>query len=120
MRYRTFQDPGTYLSKVIVVKSIANLVNILTLLGANIRNIPIKFQVFLNNSLKVVSTKDEKFALQCLGKWALALPYSVWAIFKTLRHGAIMPPLVTLLFLKVEGQNLVASGILVCFLQKWH
>ena len=29
-------------------------------------------------------------------------------------------PFVTLLFLKVEGQNLATSGILVCFLQKWH
>ena len=28
--------------------------------------------------------------------------------------------IITLLFLKVEGQNLVASGILSCFLQKWH
>ena len=34
--------------------------------------------------------------------------------------GGIMAPLVTLLFLKVEGQNLVASGILMCFPQKWH
>ena len=32
----------------------------------------------------------------------------------------LCPPLVTLLFLKVEGQNLVALGILMCFLQKWH
>ena len=30
------------------------------------------------------------------------------------------PPLVTLVFLKVGGQNLVAWGILMCFLQKWH
>ena len=30
------------------------------------------------------------------------------------------PPLVTLLFLEVEGQDLVGSGILMCFLQKWH
>ena len=30
------------------------------------------------------------------------------------------PPLVTLVFLKVEGQNLVAWGILMCFLQKKH
>ena len=30
-----------------------------------------------------------------------------------------MAPLVTLLFLKVEGQNLVGSGILMCFLQKF-
>ena len=30
-----------------------------------------------------------------------------------------MAAFVTLLFLKVEGQNLVASGILVCFLQNW-
>ena len=35
-------------------------------------------------------------------------------------RGALWPPLVTLLFLKVEGQNLVGSGILMCFLQKWH
>ena len=35
--------------------------------------------------------------------------------------GAIMPPpLVTLVFLKVEGQNLEAWGILMCFLQKWY
>ena len=41
--------------------------------------------------------------------------------FKTLRHGGgIMAPLVTLVFLKVGGQNLVAWGILMCFLQKWH
>ena len=31
--------------------------------------------------------------------------------------GGIMPPLVTLLFLKVEEQNLVAWRILMCFLQ---
>ena len=37
--------------------------------------------------------------------------------FKTLQYGG---PLVTLLFLKIEGQNLVGSGILMCFLQKWH
>ena len=30
------------------------------------------------------------------------------------------PPLVTSVFLKVEGQNLVAWGILMCLLQKWH
>ena len=30
------------------------------------------------------------------------------------------PPFVTLLFLKVEGQNLVEVGILMCFPQKWH
>ena len=34
--------------------------------------------------------------------------------------GAIMAPLVTSLFLKVEGQNLEAWGILMCLLQKWH
>ena len=34
--------------------------------------------------------------------------------------GAIMAPLVTLVFLKVEGQKLVAWGILMCFLKKWH
>ena len=34
--------------------------------------------------------------------------------------GDIMPPLVTLVFLKVEGQNLVTWGILMCFLKKWH
>ena len=34
--------------------------------------------------------------------------------------GGIMAPLVTLLFLKVEGQNLVGLGILMCFLQEWH
>ena len=34
--------------------------------------------------------------------------------------GALWPPLVTSLFLKVEGQNLVAWGILMCLLQKWH
>ena len=34
--------------------------------------------------------------------------------------GALWPPLVTSLFLEVEGQNLVAWGILMCLLQKWH
>ena len=34
--------------------------------------------------------------------------------------GGIMAPLVTSLFLKVEGQNLEAWGILMCLLQKWH
>ena len=34
--------------------------------------------------------------------------------------GGIMAPLVTSLFLKVEGQNLVPWGILKCLLQKWH
>ena len=34
--------------------------------------------------------------------------------------GGIMAPLVTLLLLKVEGQNFVAWGILMCFLQKLH
>ena len=34
--------------------------------------------------------------------------------------GALWPPLVTLLFPKVERQHLVALGILMCFLQKWH
>ena len=36
--------------------------------------------------------------------------------------GTIMPPppLVTLVFLKVEGQKLVTAGILMCFLQNWH
>ena len=29
-----------------------------------------------------------------------------------------MAPLVTLVFLKVEGKNLVTQGILMCFLQK--
>ena len=35
-------------------------------------------------------------------------------------YGYAPPPLVTLLFLKVEGQNFAGSGILMCFLQKWH
>ena len=34
--------------------------------------------------------------------------------------GALWPPLVTSLFLKVEGHHLVAWGILMCLLQKWH
>ena len=34
--------------------------------------------------------------------------------------GGIMAPLVTLVFLKVEQQNLVAWGILTCLLQKWQ
>ena len=56
-----------------------------------------------------------------LGENSCFEPYSVWAIFKTLRYGgAIMAPLVTSLFLKVEGQNLVAWGILMYLLQKWH
>ena len=38
----------------------------------------------------------------------------------TVWGGHYGPPLVTLLFLKVEQQNLVGSGILMCFLQKWH
>ena len=32
--------------------------------------------------------------------------------------GGIMAPLVTFVFLKVEGQDFVACGILMCFLQK--
>ena len=38
----------------------------------------------------------------------------------TVWGGALWPPFVTSLFLKVEGQNLVAWGILMCLLQKWH
>ena len=34
--------------------------------------------------------------------------------------GPLWPPLVTSVFLKVEGQNLVAWDILMCLLQKWH
>ena len=34
--------------------------------------------------------------------------------------GALWPLLVTLVFLKVEGQNLVTWGTLKCFLKKWH
>ena len=34
--------------------------------------------------------------------------------------GELWPPLVTSLFLEVEGQNLVAWGILMCLLQKRH
>ena len=34
--------------------------------------------------------------------------------------GGHYDPLVTLVFLKVEEQNLVAWGILICLLQKWH
>ena len=34
--------------------------------------------------------------------------------------GAITAPLVTLVFLKVEGQNLATWSILMRFLQKWH
>ena len=38
--------------------------------------------------------------------------------FRTLQYGgAIMAPLVTLPFRKVEEQNLVGSGILMCFFQ---
>ena len=51
-------------------------------------------------------------------------PIQYGLFFKTLQYGggggALWPPLVTLLFLKVEQQNLVRSGILMCFLQKWH
>ena len=45
-----------------------------------------------------------------------------YGLFKnTTVWGALCPsPLVTLLFLKVKGQNLVAWGILMCFLKKWH
>ena len=38
----------------------------------------------------------------------------------TVWGGALWPPLATLVFLKIEGQNLVAWGILMCFLQKSH
>ena len=39
--------------------------------------------------------------------------------FKTLQlYGGHYAPLVTLVFLTVEGQNLVAWGILMCFPQK--
>ena len=34
--------------------------------------------------------------------------------------GGIIAPLVTLMFHKVEGQNLVAWGILMCLLQRWQ
>ena len=36
-------------------------------------------------------------------------------VFKTLRNYVV-----TSVFLKIEGQNLVAWGILMCLLQKWH
>ena len=54
-------------------------------------------------------------------KFELIIPYSVWAILRTLRYGGgggIMAPLVTLVFLKVGGQNLVVWGIMINFLQK--
>ena len=38
----------------------------------------------------------------------------------TVWEGAIMAPLVTLVFLKVEEQNLVTWGVLMCYLKKWH
>ena len=34
--------------------------------------------------------------------------------------GHYAPPPVTLVFLKVERQNLVTWGILMCVLKKWH
>ena len=35
-------------------------------------------------------------------------------------YGGHYAPLVTLVFLKIEGQNLITWGILMCLLQKWH
>ena len=36
------------------------------------------------------------------------------------KHYGIMPRLVTLMLLKVEGQKLLTWSILMCFLQKWY
>ena len=48
------------------------------------------------------------------------IQYGLFLKHYSMGGGGIMAPLVTLLFLKIEGQNLVGSGILTCFLQKWH
>ena len=47
-------------------------------------------------------------------------PIQYGLFLKRYSVGALWPPLVTLPFLKVKGQNLVGSGILMCFLQNWH
>ena len=66
-----------------------------------------------NNKILV---SDEKFSL---GKIRLTL-FSMGYFKNTTVWGAIMAPIVTSLFLKVEGQNLGTWDILMCLLQKWH
>ena len=46
--------------------------------------------------------------------------FSMGYFKNTTAWGGIMAPLVTLMFLKVQGQNLITLSILMCFLKKWH
>ena len=61
------------------------------------------------------------YTVFCKTLWFTVLTLFSMGYFKnTTVWGAIMAPLVTSLFLKVEGQKLVTWGILMCLLQKWH
>ena len=63
----------------------------------------------------------QQFAVQSVQIQQIILTLFSMGYFKnTTVWGAIMAPLVTSLFLKVERQNLVAWGILMFLLQKWH
>ena len=57
---------------------------------------------------------------QSLKSYVNPIQYGLFLKHYGMGGGGIMAPLVTWLFLKVEGQNLVAWGILMCLLQKWY
>ena len=81
-----------------------------------------KLQVHILHGLENISIFNLWKLWNCNLSRKLVLTLFSMGHFKntTVLGGALWPPLVTSLFLKVEGQNLVAWGILMCLLQKWH
>ena len=64
--------------------------------------------------------KGSSYKMPKVKNYFLVNPIQYGLFLKHYGMGGIMAPLVTSLFLEVEGQNLVAWGILMCLLQKWH
>ena len=63
---------------------------------------------------------SEIFRLKALMKGFNPIQYGLFIKLYGMGEHYAPPPLVTLLLLKVEGQNLVVSGIFMCFFQKRH
>ena len=80
------------------------------------------YSIDMNEDMATLPKKGSKTRPYNIGIEKKGLTLFSMGYFKntTVWGGALWPPLVTSLFLKVERQNLGAWGILMCLLQKWH
>ena len=118
--FRTFQSLKCSISQNVRAKPCGFIRGIHVLL----LSVPEKFHYLSPKHLNVTSSSSvPTFAIfQKIGYFWIQINPIQYGLF--LKHygmgGHYAPPLVTSLFLEIEGQNLVAWGILMCLLQKWH